>query len=126
MIATILTVIIMILSAVLYGMIAPTLDPNDPAATGGPTYMVYTWLIFGFDLWLVVGLTCARGEMRRRHEIPGDCCGDGCLGDCCCAYWCSCCTVIQMHRHTHDEYQHRYVLGSKTGLQHQGLPLYVS
>jgi Cys-rich protein (TIGR01571 family) len=57
-----------------------------------------------FFLYLVIALTRARMEFRKRYQITGGCFGDGCQHDLCTAACCSCCTVIQMHRHTHDEY----------------------
>ncbi|CAB9507347.1 expressed unknown protein [Seminavis robusta] len=74
----------------------------------------YIYMVF--NVYMIVALTCARKHMRERYNIPGAMCGDSCLDDCCCAYWCGCCTVIQMHRHTHDEKQYPYEISSKTGL----------
>ncbi len=34
-----------------------------------------------------------RGEMRGRWGIPGGCCGD-----CCCHFWCGCCSIAQEAR----------------------------
>jgi Cys-rich protein (TIGR01571 family) len=57
-----------------------------------------------FFLYLVIALTRARMEFRKRYQISGGCFGDGCQHDLCSAACCTFCTVIQMHRHTHDEY----------------------
>ncbi|KAL7476487.1 hypothetical protein ACHAW6_002345 [Cyclotella cf. meneghiniana] len=48
-----------------------------------------------------IGMVCKMCELiRNKYQIPSKCCG-GCE-DCCCAFWCSCCTVAQMARHTSD------------------------
>jgi Cys-rich protein (TIGR01571 family) len=41
-----------------------------------------------------------RKAMRTKYEIPTSNCGEA--EDCCCMFWCSCCSSIQMARHTHD------------------------
>ena len=60
---------------------------------------------------------CARMTFRKKYKLePTCCCGDNCLDDCCSMYFCSSCTTIQMHRHTHHENEYEYVLTSTTGL----------
>ncbi|KAL9182127.1 hypothetical protein ACHAXT_012779 [Thalassiosira profunda] len=67
-------------------------------------------------------LTRARYHMRRKWEISPECCEEsGCLSDCCCVFWCPCCSVIQAMRHTHDGRVHRYNCCSPTGLD-EGAP----
>ncbi len=79
-------------------------------------YSIVILYIFAGFLALVA-LTQARFHMRQKYSIPADCCADsGCLSDCCCMYWCSCCGVIQMMRHTHDEKKYVYNCTSQTGL----------
>ena len=43
-------------------------------------------------------------------------CWDGMLEDCLLATFCSCCSAIQMARHTHDETRYPYTAGSTDGL----------
>lgn len=45
--------------------------------------------------------TVLRGHMRKMFEIPG-----GCFEDCCCMFWCNCCSIIQMNSHTHDLFKY--------------------
>lgn len=71
---------------------------------------------YAFYIYVIVALTLARNNFRKKYNIPGTTCGDSALDDCCCAYWCGCCTVLQMHRHTHNEHKYRYDITSKTGL----------
>ena len=83
-------------------------------------YYYCTVYLIGF-VWMVVALTLTRNRMRKQYQIPGSCCGDSPLDDCCCAFWCQCCVVLQMHRHTHDEKAYGYNITSKTGLD-EGAP----
>lgn len=74
-------------------------------------------LVYGMSILAVVALTQTRYYMRQKYTIPADCCADsGCLSDCCCMWWCSCCGIIQMMRHTHDERKYVYHCSSSTGL----------
>lgn len=56
-----------------------------------------------------------RYEYRQKYEISASCC-PGCIDDCCCIFWCRCCSYIQMARHTHEDRRHPYDLCSQTGL----------
>lgn len=79
-------------------------------------------LYYALAIVSLVAMTQARHFMRKKWSLPADCCDDsGGLSDCCCVFWCSCCSVIQMMRHTHDEKVHHYNLASKTGLD-EGAP----
>ena len=74
-------------------------------------YNMVTTLFYLYSLLLLVRL---RNEVRRRDEIPER----NCIGmeDCCCAFWCGCCTVAQIARQTADYDQRRAVCCSPTGL----------
>jgi len=60
--------------------------------------------------------TVTRMRMRKAFQIAGSC-----FGDCCAFFWCSCCTVTQMARHTHDNNVHKSSCCSKNGLR-KGAP----
>lgn len=78
-------------------------------------YGIFIYAVVG--IIALVALSNARYHMRTKWSIPADCCDNsGCLSDCCCAYWCTCCSIIQMMRHTHDERADYYNFGSSTGL----------
>jgi Cys-rich protein (TIGR01571 family) len=77
-------------------------------------YGYIVWAIWGW--YMLIVFTCARMTMRKKYKIKPGCCGDNCLDDCCNVYWCSCCTAIQMARHTHDENEYHYNCSSQTGL----------
>lgn len=53
-----------------------------------------------FFVYLLVSTCLTRSAIRKKYNIPSSCCGE--CEDCCCAYWCFCCSVQQMARHTHD------------------------
>lgn len=60
-------------------------------------------------------LVCkTRRRIRERYSIPEQNC-KGCE-DCCCAYWCACCTVAQMARHTADYETYAGLCCSETGM----------
>lgn len=85
-------------------------------ATGAGVLVAYVFAIF-----MIVVLTMTRSYMRKLYSIPGQLFGEGLLDDCCYAYWCTCCTILQLARHTHDEKVYRYKFDSKTGLP-EGAP----
>ena len=60
-----------------------------------------------------------RNYMRRLYEIPAGvlgACGEY-TDDCCCMFWCSCCSVIQMARHTHDDKEYPGTCCTTNGLE---------
>jgi len=64
---------------------------------------------------LPIVLVCkTRRHIRTRYAIPEQSC-HGCE-DCCCAYWCTCCAVAQMARHTADYETYAGLCCSETGL----------
>lgn len=58
----------------------------------------------------------ARSVIRKRYKIPGSC-----YGDCCIAYWCSCCAIAQMATHVKS-----YTPGSCSGGAPDVLPAYTA
>lgn len=68
-----------------------------------------------FLLYTLIVLMKTRASVRARYEIPEQCCAGG-MEDCCCAFWCSCCTVAQLARQTADYDQTRAVCCTDTGL----------
>ena len=51
-----------------------------------------------FGLYTLIVMMKLRSYIRSRYRIPETTC-HGCE-DCCCVFWCGCCTVAQMARHT--------------------------
>lgn len=74
-------------------------------------------VIIGYSLYILAIGTMTRYAMRQKFSIPEEHCdGCGALEDCCCMYWCGCCSVIQMGRHTHDDKVYQGHCCTKTGL----------
>jgi Cys-rich protein (TIGR01571 family) len=72
-------------------------------------YMIVT-IIFVMILVMLVRL---RMQFRKHYKIEGNCCADFCTMWCC-----SCCSIMQMLRQTHDEDEHKYSCCScMTGLE---------
>jgi len=70
------------------------------------------WMfLFVWQVYLIAFGTMTRTYMREKFQIPGDC-----FADCCLTYWCGCCSLLQMHRHTHDHKVYRGDCCSHTGL----------
>mmetsp|Transcript_19227 Transcript_19227/g.49208 ORF Transcript_19227/g.49208 Transcript_19227/m.49208 type:complete len:89 (-) Transcript_19227:369-635(-) len=62
-----------------------------------------------------------RARVRMVDNIPEDTCA-GCE-DCCCAFWCGCCTDIQLLRHT-GVGPGQYLLTSAKGTMPGVAPVY--
>jgi len=68
-------------------------------------------VIFQMVLWYRT-----RKAIRERDNIPNDtCCGVS--NDCCIPFWCTCCAVSQMARHTTDYNMNSAMLCSTTGVR---------
>jgi len=76
--------------------------------------IVYNSVTTAFAVYTLVILVKLRASVRRRYEIPEQRCHG--MEDCCCAFWCGCCTVAQIARQTADYDQRRAVCCSENGL----------
>jgi Cys-rich protein (TIGR01571 family) len=68
-------------------------------------------------IWFVYTLIVMiklRRAVRDKYKIPQSCCG-GCE-DCCCVFFCSCCTMAQLARQTADYERQRAYCCTETGL----------
>ncbi|KAG7337248.1 PLAC8 family domain containing protein [Nitzschia inconspicua] len=65
-------------------------------------------------LYTVVVMTKLRKAVRDRYRIPQTQCM--CFEDCCCAVFCSCCTMAQLARQTADYERQRAYCCTDTGL----------
>ena len=72
--------------------------------TGGSTYSAMSALLsimnIAFSVYFLVAMCQTRKTIREKYNIPPSSCGD--CDDCCCTFWCSCCAINQMARHTND------------------------
>lgn len=86
---------------------------NSPPA---PVWLVIVSnLINGaFGLYTVIVLMKLRKAVRTRYHIPEQNCPG--MEDFCCSFWCTCCTVAQLARHTANYEDRRAIYCSKTGL----------
>lgn len=66
-----------------------------------------------FSVWALYSLCKTRMNTRARYSIPEERCV-GCE-DCCCAFFCTCCTVAQLARHTGDYERYSGVWCTDTG-----------
>lgn len=67
-----------------------------------------------FSLWALYALCRTRESIRHRYSIEEERC-QGCE-DLCCSFWCSCCTVAQVARHTGDYEEYPASCCTQTGL----------
>jgi len=77
---------------------------------------------FLFTVWSLYSLCRTRQSVRRQYSIPEEHC-HGCE-DLCCSFFCTCCTVAQMARHTGEYETYPGVCCSTTG-HPPGTPLTV-
>jgi len=76
----------------------------------GASYFITIMMI----IFIVTVVVKTRKRIRQKYGIPAQDCG-GCE-DCCCAYWCTCCTIAQMARHTANYETYAAQCCSETGL----------
>ena len=81
-------------------------DFRSTAAAANVTSQVAALTGLIFTVVLACFLCTSRRRIRTRDSIPAGECGETC-DDCCTAYWCGCCSIVQMLRHeniTGDNY----------------------
>jgi hypothetical protein len=80
---------------------------------------VIFFLNISFFIFITVLAVRTRSYLRVRSNIPER----NCVGceDCCCVFWCGCCTLTQMARHTYDFDTYRAVCCNSTGMT-SGVP----
>ena len=69
-------------------------------------------IVFAIFTWIIVSRT--RKRIRSKYSIPTKNCGE--CEDLCCAFWCTCCALSQMARHTADYETYAARCCSETGL----------
>ena len=80
----------------------------------GPLHFL---VMFGFSIFMLVVHTKTRNRIRRAYSIGDDM---SCLGDCCCAFFCTLCSITQMARHTANYHTtHRARCCTPTGLDEE-------
>ena len=87
---------------------------------GQPTYLAFACVMvrslvgLAVSLFTLILMCKTRRHIRNKYSIPQETC-NGCE-DCCCVYFCTCCTLSQMARHTADYETYRAACCSETGL----------
>ena len=83
-------------------------------------YLIICYILyFAFFLYFFIAMCRTRQAIRARYKIEDNC--GGC-SDCCCTFWCSCCTINQMARHTNDYEAYPVDCCSATCFNKTGLP----
>ena len=82
-------------------------DPNVPLL------IFFTLIHYGIVIYVLIVHVKTRNKLRRKYNINPN---DGCIVDCCAVYWCACCSICQMARHTADYKKQHAQLCSETGL----------
>ena len=86
-------------------------------------------LALSLGQWLAWLLLCSVGTyvlmtvrkiIRQKDNIPAASCGDS--EDCCCAFWCPCCTTIQMFVQGEIRCENGYKLCTEEGIETLGGP----
>ena len=77
-------------------------------------YALRMALHVGFMIYMLVAMSNTRRYIRRKYAIREQTCKG--MEDFCCAFWCHCCTIAQMARHTADYDTYNASCCSETGL----------
>jgi Cys-rich protein (TIGR01571 family) len=87
---------------------------GEPSDSNNIFMLAFNLINIVISLFYLVLLCRTRRHIREKYQIPEQQC-HGCE-DCCCSYWCSCCTLAQMARHTGDYAAHGSRWCSETGM----------
>lgn len=79
----------------MFYFIANILLTLAPGATAAMAFLVQLIVIILLELYFFAQTYQTRGNVRKKFAIPGDN-----FTDCCLAFWCRCCVILQMYRHT--------------------------
>jgi hypothetical protein len=90
------------------------IPPDDDPFAQIFFYHVVSW---SFGLYTLLIITKLRRMVRLRYEIPLTYPLFGNMEDFCLAFWCGCCSVSQMARHTCDYEQQSAAFCSPDGLK---------
>jgi Cys-rich protein (TIGR01571 family) len=82
--------------------------------------VVHRVLMWMFSLFTTAIVLRLRWIVREKYQIPGHC-----FADFCCTFWCRCCVIGQMLRHTTDYDVYPGRVCSSNGLSPQVNPMVV-
>ena len=110
MVVCIIFIVYCVLWIILYSVMVATMPKceyyrySSYRCTGPGTYNAMSALLsimnIVFSVYFLVAMCQTRKTIREKYNIPPSSCGD--CDDCCCTFWCSCCSINQMARHTND------------------------
>ena len=109
-----------------YWILSTIFKPSDPELdqNGELVYstnnddwksVAYSFVTAFFGLYSLIVMIKLRYAIRQKYKIPSSCCAT--LEDCCCVFWCNCCTISQMARQTADYHTGNADCLSDTGLK---------
>jgi Cys-rich protein (TIGR01571 family) len=120
---TFLVVIILLVSYAVYSTSLEIASIDYSAGTIPPVIVVLKSIgSFLFGVWSLYSLCRTRQSVRAQYSIPEERCAG--YEDCLCAFFCTCCTLAQMSRHTGEYETYPAVCCTKTG-HPPGTPLTV-
>lgn len=115
---------VMLIAFIIYSVMDTALDMllypyltgeyEDVPSWAMPLDAAHQILKMSYGVFVLVITVRARHYIRKKYQIPEESC-QGCE-DCCCAFFCSVCTVCQMARHTADYQEYKASCCSETGL----------
>ena len=88
-------------------------NPMWAVFTGGSYACELVVIIIGTYLLMTV-----RKIIRTQDQIGTASCGES--EDCCCSFWCSCCTAVQMFQHLNIRCENGYRLCTEEGIETPG------
>ena len=95
-------------------------DDHDDAPAWAMALMILRHLVgWAYTIWILIVFIRARQLIMARSNITAKCCPGACNGgleSCCVGFWCGCCAVSQMARHTGDYTAYRAACCTETGM----------
>jgi hypothetical protein len=93
-------------------------NTNNPTGDIPPSYYIFYFLRGAlhmcFFCYMLLAVMNTRRYIRTKYAIPEQSCHG--MEDFCCAFWCQCCTISQMARHTGDYDMYSTRCCTETGL----------
>lgn len=114
MILTVVWIVIRVILSTIQNSTTPLNENGQPSKVYMTSIGIGQILSLVFLVFLVFLASRTRRRIRQKYRIPEGGCG-GC-DDCCMSFWCPCCTISQMARHTTDYTTYAGQCCSETGV----------
>mmetsp|Transcript_11217 Transcript_11217/g.21379 ORF Transcript_11217/g.21379 Transcript_11217/m.21379 type:complete len:325 (-) Transcript_11217:73-1047(-) len=96
---------------------------DDEYPSWAETLIFFRFLVFlSFAIFILILMIKTRQFVRKKDHIPAETCGA--MEDCCVSFFCPCCTVCHLARHTNDYDRYSARCCTDTGLADDA-PFYV-